>query len=152
MQSKGRPDPETGRPPQDMKHSAYGRPFKIFRMRHRAAERRLRLEARQARLPDGPAGECVREGYFESFFIIPSSFFIMPPPSSFFMASLDIASFFMPSSLDMLSFFIMPSSFFIASCAKAAGASARLSENAAAETPSAIRVLMVIDGIPFGKT
>jgi hypothetical protein len=45
----------------------------------------------------------------------------------------------------MVSFFIMPSSFFIASWAKAAGASARLSESAAAEIPSAIRVLMVSD-------
>src|SRR5258708_10749409 len=83
-------------------------------------------------------------------------------PSSFFMPSLDmvsfdIVSFFMPSfdmesldieSLDMLSFF-MPSSLPILSWAKATGASARLSESAAAEIPSAVRVRMVMMGHPF---
>jgi len=48
----------------------------------------------------------------------------------------------------MLSFF-MPSSLPILSWAKAAGASARLSETAAAEIPSAMRVLRVIVGHPF---
>src|ERR1700761_5071430 len=77
------------------------------------------------------------DGYF---FI--SSFFIMPSP--FFMLSLDIVSFFIIPSFDMVSFFIMPSSLPILSWAKAAGASARLSERAAAEMPNTMRVLMVI--------
>src|SRR5258708_16509803 len=57
--------------------------------------------------------------------------------SSVFMACLDMVSFFMASSLPILSW------------AKAAGASARLSESAAAEIPSATRVRMVIMGHPF---
>src|SRR6266702_8482784 len=56
---------------------------------------------------------------------------------SFFIESLDIESFFMASSLLILSW------------AKAAGASARLSERAAAEIPSATRVRMVMMGHPF---
>src|SRR4051794_37566014 len=56
---------------------------------------------------------------------------------SFFMPSLDIVSFFMPS-LDM-------------SSAKAAGASARLNDRAAAEIPSARRVRIVMVCIPFEK-
>src|ERR1700726_5024334 len=72
------------------------------------------------------------------------SFFI---PSSFFMVSLDMVSFFIVS-LDIVSFF-MPSSLPILSWAKAAGASARLSETAAADIPSAMRVLMVMGGHPL---
>src|SRR6516165_7305441 len=64
------------------------------------------------------------------------------------------AYFFMPSSFFMMSFdmesFFMPSSFFMSSAAKA-GASARLSETAAAEIPSAIRVLMVIGRSSFSN-
>src|ERR1700751_4294607 len=64
-------------------------------------------------------------------------------PSSFFIVSLDMVSFFM-LSLDIVSFF-MPSSLPILSWAKAAGASARLSERAAAESPSERReVIWVI--------
>src|SRR5450755_231664 len=63
------------------------------------------------------------------------------------MVSFDMLSFFM-LSLDMLSFF-MESSLPILSWAKAAGASARLSERAAAEIPSATRVRMVMVGDPF---
>src|ERR1700738_3542728 len=59
--------------------------------------------------------------------------------SSFFMPSFDIVSFFIPSSLPILSW------------AKAAGASARLSETAATETPSAKRVRMVMVGDPFER-
>src|SRR6516164_5367786 len=88
---------------------------------------------------------------FRAYFFMPSSFFIMP--SSFFMPSLAMLSFFMPSSffmesLDMESLDI--ESFFMSSAAKA-GASARLSETAAAEIPSAIRVLMVIGRSSFSN-
>src|SRR6266436_2254949 len=77
---------------------------------------------------------AIPSSFFMPSFIIPSSFFIASffMPSSFFMASLDIESFFMPSSLPILSW------------AKAAGASARLSERTAAEKPSAMRVRMVM--------
>src|SRR5213076_1300542 len=95
----------------------------------------------QARQRSGPARRRTDDPYF----FIPSSFF-MPSfdiiPSSFFMPSLDIVSFFM-ESLDIVSFF-MPSSLPILSWANAAGARASPSDRTAADTPSAIRVLMVI--------
>src|SRR5262249_54542619 len=65
-------------------------------------------------------------------------------PSSFFIVSFDMVSFFI-ESLDIVSFF-MPSSLPILSWAKAAGASARLSERTAAEIPSERREVM---GLPF---
>src|SRR3954469_22877814 len=69
-----------------------------------------------ARLPVASASSTMED---QCFFIIPSSFFI---PSfdivSFFMpSSLDMVSFFMPS-LDIVSFFIMPSSLPILSWGK----------------------------------
>ena len=67
----------------------------------------------------------------------------------FMPSSLDMVSFFIMPSLDIVSFFIMPSSLPILSWAKAAGDSARPSERAAAETPSAMRVRMVMDHLPF---
>src|SRR6201999_4152275 len=92
---------------------------------------------------DGEAASGGRQA--EGYFFI-SSFFIMPSP--FFMLSLDIVSFFIMPSLDMDSFF-MPSSLPILSWAKAAGASARLSETTAADAASAMRVLMVMLGGPL---
>src|ERR1700759_2774821 len=75
-------------------------------------------------------------GLRQFFFIIPSSFFM---PSSFFIESLDMESFdresFFMLSLDIVSFF-MPSSLPILSWAKAAGGSARLRERTAAASPS----------------
>src|SRR5258708_11199544 len=82
--------------------------------------------------------------FISSFFML--SFFIS---SSFFMLSLAMESFFMVS-LDMLSFF-MPSSLPILSCAKAAGANAKLSERAAAEIPSAMRVPIVMICNPLAR-
>src|SRR4051794_29696653 len=66
------------------------------------------------------------------------SFFML----SFFMPSFDMLSFVI-APLDMDSFFI-PSSLPILSMAKAAGTRARLSDRAAADTPSAMRVVIVI--------
>src|ERR1700719_2301548 len=82
-------------------------------------------------------------------FFFMSSFFMLSLDiaSSFFMPSFDIVSFFM-LSLDIVSFFIA-SSLPILSWAKAAGAAARLSEIAAAEIPSAIRVRIDMRYDPF---